>query len=169
MPLTIRPLNHDDDLCGFGQMLLASYVALPGYPPDESYDAELIDVAHRVDTDVVFGAFDGATPLGCVTYVNDPSSPHAELLADDEASFRMLAVDIAAQGRGVGDALATACIDRARRAGRAALFIYSGTWMTAAHRLYGRLGFVRVPDRDRLVPVAPDVHVGLLGFRRALD
>jgi len=169
VPIHIRPLTYTDDLAAFGQMLLAAYVALPGYPPDESYDTELIDVAHRLETDIVLGAFDGDVPLGCVTYVNDPSSPHAELLGDDEASFRMLAVDLAAQGRGVGDALSNACIQRARVAGRAAVFIYSGAWMAAAHRLYGRLGFERVPDRDRVVHVAPAVDVELLAFRLALD
>ena len=166
VPLVIRPLTTDDDLASFGRIVLKSYEALPGQPDDPIYFAELVDVRHRVETDVVLGAFDGDTPLGCVTYVNDPSSPHAELLEDDEASFRMLAVDVAAQGRGIGDALSTACLDRAKQNGRGAVFIYSGDWMTGAHRIYGRLGFVRVPSRDRPLPNVDGV---LLAFRLALS
>jgi ribosomal protein S18 acetylase RimI-like enzyme len=77
----------------------------------------------------------------------------------------MLAVGAAAQGRGVGEALVTACLDTARDAGSTATFIHSGSWMAAAHRLYGRLGFERVPERDWLIE---DVGVSLLGFIRAL-
>jgi ribosomal protein S18 acetylase RimI-like enzyme len=88
----------------------------------------------------------------------------AEHLGDGEASFRMLAVDVTAQGQGVGEALVTACIDRASAGGRA-LFIHSGTWMTAAHRLYGRLGFARVPERDWEIV---DGGFTLLAFHRPL-
>jgi ribosomal protein S18 acetylase RimI-like enzyme len=160
--LTVRSLTSDDELAVFGRIVVAAYRALPGHPHDPGYDAELLDVPARLATDVVLGAFGGDAPLGCVTYVNDPSSPHAEGLHDDEASFRMLAVDTAAQGHRVGDALVTACLDRARAAQRAAVFIHSGVWMTAAHRLYGRLGFAREPSRDWQLP---EVGVQLLGFR----
>ena len=53
-----------------------------------------------------------------------------------------------AQGRGVGEALTRACIDRARVAGRGQLVLHSTDRMTTAHRLYERLGFVRDPSLD---------------------
>src|SRR5258706_16387456 len=77
-------------------------------------------------------------------------SEHAELgdlCGDDEGEFRMLAVDPPAQGRGVGEALVHECVDEVRRAGRSRLAISSATDMTAAHRLYERLGFARAPAR----------------------
>jgi len=163
MALTIRPLTPTDDLATFGQIVLASYVRLDGHPADPEYDAELVDVAGRVARATVFGALDGATALGCVTYVPDADHPFAEHLGPDEASFRMLGVDAAAQGRGVGAALVETCLRQARAAARQAVFIHSGSWMAAAHRLYGRLGFRRVPERDWLVP---EVGVSLLGFAR---
>jgi ribosomal protein S18 acetylase RimI-like enzyme len=163
--LEIRPLTMDDDVDAFGVMVLRSYEALPGHPHAPGYDEEILDVARRVTTDVVLGAFWEGQPVGCVTYVNDPSSPHAELLGDDEASFRMLAVDTGAQGRGVGDALVAACLDRARAAERRAVFISSGVWMHAAHRLYERHGFTRDPTRDRFFEA---IDVTLWGFRRPL-
>jgi ribosomal protein S18 acetylase RimI-like enzyme len=165
VPLVLRRLTDDDDLEAFGRIVVSSYHALAGHPPDADYDDELADVAARVREGIVLGAFDNGVPLGCVTYVNDLSSPHAERLGDDEASFRMLAVAGGAQGRGVGSALVTACLDEARANGRSTVFIHSGAWMTTAHRLYGRLGFVRVPERDWDLS---ELGFTLLGFRREL-
>jgi ribosomal protein S18 acetylase RimI-like enzyme len=87
---------------------------------------------------VVFAALDAAsgTPLGCVTYVPAPDNAWAEHLREGEASIRMLAVDPAAQGRGVGSALVAACLDRARADGRRAVFLHSLPVMTGAQRIY---------------------------------
>jgi GNAT superfamily N-acetyltransferase len=163
--LTIRPLTADDDLAEFGRIVQASYLRLAGHPADPGYDNELLDVAGRVERAVVLGAFDGDVPLGCVTYVPDASNAFAEHLANDESSFRMLGVAAAAQGRGVGAALVTACLDTARQDGRGGVFIHSGDWMHAAHRLYGRLGFRHVPARDWDVA---EIGILLLGFEHDL-
>ena len=60
----------------------------------------------------------------------------------------MLAVDPAAQRRGVGRALTNALIDRARADGRQRIALLSLTSMTAAHAMYLGLGFRRALDRD---------------------
>lgn len=161
----IRRVVTTDDLDALGRIVVDAYQALAGRPEDPDYDVELADVAGRVANGVVLGAFDvDGTPLGCVTYVDDASSPYAEHLDDGEASFRMLAVDVDAQGRGIGEALVIACVERAEADGKAAVFFYSGDWMATAHRLYGRLGFTRVPERDW----TDGLGLTLLGFRRAL-
>jgi ribosomal protein S18 acetylase RimI-like enzyme len=165
MSWSLRPLTAADDLDAFGRLVLGSYQGLDGHPHDAEYDAELADVRSRVARATVIGALDDDEPLGCVTYVDGPGSPFAEQLRPGETSFRMLAVGTAAQGRGVGEALVTACLDTARDAGGAATFIFSGSWMSVAHRLYGRLGFERVPERDWLIE---DAGVRLLGFIRSL-
>lgn len=161
----IRPLTVDDDLAAFGRIVLASYTALPDAPHEPEYGLELVDVRARVEAATVFGAFDGDRPLGCVTFVRDLTSPYAEDLEPGESSFRMLAVDAAAQGRGLGERLVERCLDEARSAGSEAVFIHSGTWMPTAHRLYGRLGFVRQPHRDWTFDDPPFT---LLGFRMHL-
>jgi ribosomal protein S18 acetylase RimI-like enzyme len=163
--VTVRRLTFDDDLGLFGKIVLSSYLALPGHPADASYDNELADVGARVRDGVVFGAFEDAVPRGCVTYVADASSPYAEDLQDGEASFRMLGVSTEAQGNGIGEKLVVHCLDEARAAGRSAVFIHSGDWMTTAHRLYRRLGFVHVPDRDWPVP---EYGIVLLGYLHSL-
>jgi ribosomal protein S18 acetylase RimI-like enzyme len=128
------------------------------------YAEELADIAGRVAGAEVLVAVDGRV-LGCVTLVPDASSPWAEGLEEGEVGVRMLAVDPGAQGRGVGQSLLAACIGRAKELGRAALFLHSTPWMTAAHRLYKRAGFVRLPDRDW----APTPDVPLLAFRLQLS
>jgi ribosomal protein S18 acetylase RimI-like enzyme len=163
--LEIRALTLDDDVEGIGRMAVDSYQSLPDSPVDPEYYAELADVRTRVDRSVVFAAFDGDAVLGCVTYVADETSTYAEKMFAGEASFRMLAVAPAARGRGIGEALVRRCIDEARNAGRRALFIHSGSWMTAAHRLYGRLGFERRAERDWVIDHPPLL---LLGFHLGL-
>jgi GNAT superfamily N-acetyltransferase len=68
--------------------------------------------------------------------------------SDEEAAFRMLVVDPAVQGRGVGALLVNACLDRARTAGKRRMVISTDPRMTTAHRLYERIGFTRLPERD---------------------
>ena len=68
--------------------------------------------------------------------------------SDDEAAFRMLVVDPAAQRRGIGELLVTTCLDRARAAGKRRMVLSTDPLMTTAHRLYRRLGFTRLPERD---------------------
>ena len=164
--LEVRRLTAADDLDAFGGIVLASYVALPGMPREIDYEDELVDVAARVREDTVFGAFVGGTPAGCVTFVADASSAHAEGLRPGESSFRMLAVDIAMQRRGIGEALTRRCLDEAVGLRSSAVFIHSGSWMHAAHRLYRRLGFEFVPERDWVLD-EPPIH--LLGMIRTVD
>lgn len=162
LTVVVRPLTPDDDLEAFGRILLASYRALPGHVPEPDYEAELADVGARVDTNVVFGAFTDERPLGCVTFVPDHSDPHAERLQPDEASFRMLGVTLDAQRGGIGEKLVLRCLREATDTGKNAVFIYSGHWMSGAHRLYEKLGFARTPERDW--PLI-DPPVTLMGFR----
>jgi len=101
--------------------------------------------------------------LGSVTLC-PVGSPWREIGADDEAEFRMLAVAPGAQRRGVGSALMDLVVRRAREDGARGIVLSSLGEMTAAHRIYARQGFERVPDRD-WSPV-PDVH--LVAFRKEL-
>ena len=158
---TARPGEH----ARLGELVVGAYRSLPEFN-EPGYEPELRDVARRAREAVVLVAVDdaGGPLLGCVTYVPGPESPWAELLEPGEAAIRMLAVDAAARGRGVGTALAVACIDRAREDGRAAVFLHSLAYMRAAQAIYARLGFIRRPDRDW----EPVPGVRLLGFALAL-
>ncbi len=129
-------------------MVRQSYFALPDYPHDDEYDELLGRVAGRVDdSEVMVAVLDGVI-VGCLTFVADHTGAHAEHGDPGAATFRYFAVDTQVQGRGVGEALVQWCIDEARRRGKQRMLIHTLAIMTAAHRLYERLGFVRRPDLD---------------------
>lgn len=131
---------------------------------DEAYAAALRDAASRSSRAELWVAVEAATVLGTVTYC-PLGSPLRELAVDDDqAEFRMLAVDPTARGRGVGRALIEACIARARRSCVREVVISSLPTMHAAHRLYASLGFHRAPDLDW----SPHPSVLLRGFRLEL-
>jgi ribosomal protein S18 acetylase RimI-like enzyme len=151
--MQVRPVRPDEYEAA-GRVVLAAYEAVPGEHMSGGYARQLVDVGRRAVEAEVLVAVDQDL-LGCITFVADDRSPWAEELAGGEAAIRMLAVDPAAQRRGVGQALLDACLERARQLGRGAVFLHSTPWMVAAHALYLRAGFVRLPERD-WVPV-PDV------------
>jgi ribosomal protein S18 acetylase RimI-like enzyme len=151
----LRPRSHSPvTLERLGEIVVAAYDAVGALEGDDEYVPELRDVGRRVREAVVFAALDevAGVPLGCVTYVPGPDNAWAEHLHDGEASIRMLAVDPPAQGRGVGTALVEACLARARADGRRAVFLHSLPVMAGAQRIYERLGFRRVPERDWVFP-----------------
>ena len=132
-----------------GRVVLEAYLSLPDHYSEPEYEEELADVASRLPptAEVLVAEQDGRI-VGCITYVPGPESPMAEHLRPGEASIRMLGVTGDVRGQGVGRLLVEACIDRARRRGCTAVFLHSTSYMHAAHRMYARLGFSRVPERD---------------------
>jgi ribosomal protein S18 acetylase RimI-like enzyme len=145
-----------------GAVTLAAYEPFTD-GPDDDYRARLVDAASR-DTEAelwVASADDGL--LGCVTLC-PPGSRWREIATDGEGEFRMLAVAPEAQGRGVGRALVELVLDRFRADGSSAVALSSLRSMSAAHRLYERLGFARLPERDW----RPRPDIDLIAFRKEL-
>ncbi len=131
------------------------------------YAAVLRDVPGRLAAGCeVLVAADGDRLLGGVTYVPGPGA-YAQFAVAGEAELRMLVVDPVAQGRGVGTALVRACVDRARADARSALTLGTMPAMVAAQRLYRRLGFARVADRDDQVPTGLPLLCYSLDLRAA--
>lgn len=153
-----------EDYEAIARVSVAAYESDGQLKGESPYAATLADVASRVDTGEVYVAVDAdEVVLGAVTFVLH-GSPFAELSGPGEAEFRMLAVDPGAQGRGVGEALARACVRRAGELGCAAVVICARDFAAAAQRLYTRLGFVRAPELDW----SPMPEVRLLGLRLPL-
>ena len=143
----VRPEEYQ----ALASLTLDAYGVLLGGDLDGEYAAELADVATRAAQSDTLVAVDGEGKLvGGVTYVPGPG-PLAWFDGPDEAGFRMLAVAPSAQGRGVGAALVTACVERAMAAGKARLFLHTTAPMTVAQRIYQRTGFRRDPGRDRVL------------------
>ncbi|MFD4643799.1 GNAT family N-acetyltransferase [Lentzea sp. NPDC058436] len=146
--LIIRPAT-EADLEAVGAVTVEAYTADGFVGAHDDYASILADAASRFrDAELIVAQDDeSGTVLGSVTVVR-PGTPYAEISRPGELEFRMLAVTAAARGRGVGETLVRAVIDKAREAGATHVVLSSSEKMLAAHRLYERLGFTRLPDRD---------------------
>jgi ribosomal protein S18 acetylase RimI-like enzyme len=152
------------DFDDIARLTVAAYRADGQLAGDHGYDRQLADVAGRSADAEILVAVDAADRvLGAVAFVL-PGSPLSELAGPGEAEFRMLAVDPAAQGRGVGRVLVRACVERARAAGSTAVVICVRDIALAAQKLYESFGFERTPDLDW----SPAPKVRLLALRLPL-
>ncbi|MEU2545272.1 GNAT family N-acetyltransferase [Streptomyces roseolus] len=143
----VRPEEHEE----VGELTARAYLddGHLTFGEDDDYLPVMRDVARRaVEAEVLVAADDDGTILGAVTFTAG-GGEWADIAGPGEAEFRLLAVARPARGRGVGEALVRACVDRARALdGCVRLVLSTQDGMTTAHRIYRRLGFVRVPERD---------------------
>ena len=148
MDLIIRPAL-DSELDDAGHLTAESFITDGHTPRGGDYEPRLRDGRDRARHAELLVAVDPETGalLGSVTFA-PPDSPYADLARGQEGEFRMLAVRPAARGRGVGEALVRACLDRARELGLTRVVMSTQESMVHAHRIYERLGFVRTPERD---------------------
>ena len=144
-PHPVRDARRDE-YPRVGEVCVLAY-APSGLPPGHWYWRDLADTAARAADSEVWVAVAGDEVVGTVTWC-PPGSAHREISLPGEAEFRMLAVDPAHQGRGVGSALLAAVLVRARSEGCTAVVLSSASWMTAAHAIYERAGFLRTPRLD---------------------
>jgi len=75
--------------------------------------------------------------------------------------MRLLAVDPAMRGRGIGNVLTRECVLRVRSAGAPALGLHTADMMQTAMQMYERMGFVRVPELD----FHPGENIVIKGYR----
>lgn len=152
----------EEELPSVGQLTVTGYAEFTLGAADP-YVAKLRDAASRARDGKVWVAEDDGALLGTVTFC-PPGSPLREISRDGEGEFRMLTVLPAARGRGVGGALVRHCIELSVQAGDRAVVLSSLPQMTAAHSIYRRFGFGRLPDRDW----SPLPGVELVAFRLVL-
>ncbi|HKS47203.1 MAG TPA: GNAT family N-acetyltransferase [Amycolatopsis sp.] len=137
-----------EELDAVGALTVAAYRADGFLEGDGEYEKELADAARRAaEAELLVAVSAGGDLLGSVTVVR-PGTAYAEVSREGELEFRMLATAPAARGRGVGEALIRAVVERARQLGARQVVMSSPDAMKAAHRLYARFGFTRLPERD---------------------
>ncbi|MER5635726.1 N-acetyltransferase [Kitasatospora sp. NPDC002227] len=164
MDIVIRPAR-EEDLEGAGAVTVEAFVGDGHTDPDSPYVELLRDARRRLAEAELFVAVDGAGHvLGCVTFASG-GTEWADIAEPHEGEIRMLAVGSAARGRGVGEALVRASIARSRELGLTAMAFSTRPSMTAAHRLYERVGFRRTPERDW----APRPGIDLLTYGLTFD
>jgi ribosomal protein S18 acetylase RimI-like enzyme len=150
------------DLDTVGEITVAAYAEFTDGPDDHYLDL-LRDAARRDrEAELWVAEVDGVV-RGSVT-IALPGSPWREIGTDDEGEFRMLAVAPDARRMGVGDALARLVLARCRELGFRSIVLSSLASMTSAHRIYERLGYHRIPERDW----SPQPGVHLIAFAKDL-
>lgn len=168
MDTAIRPAEPDE-FDALGEITARAYLhdGLLDFGESDEYLGELRDVAKRAAAAEVLVAVVDGRLLGGVTFV--PSGgPMADIALPGEAEIRMLAVDRAGRGRGAGEALVRACVDRARTTeGCVRIVLSTQRTMQGAHRIYERMGFVRTPERD-WNPIPQLVDITLLTYELTL-
>ena len=152
------PADHD----AVGALTVTAYAEFTR-GPDDHYLAQLADAARRDREAELWVAEREGAVVGTVTLA-PVGSPWREIATDDEGEFRMLAVAPTARRQGVGEALTRLVLDRFQQLGARGVVLSSLAQMTSAHRVYERLGFRRVPERDW----SPLPHVHLIAYRLEL-
>ena len=149
-----------------GAVALAAFAQYAGdyddWPAFSAGIARMADLA--ADGDLLVAERDGRV-VGAVVHVG-PGRPRSAIYPDDWSVLRMLVVDPAARGGGIGRALVTAALERAVQAGAPAVGLHTSPIMATALRMYLSLGFVREHDLppNRGVPYARYV-LSLNGLR----
>ena len=145
--LTVRVARRDE-LEQVGRLTLEAYLADGVVQPGSAYARELADASQRAqDATLLVAADPQGRLLGTIT-VCTPGSPLGELSRPGELEFRMLAVAPGARCRGVAERLVRAVLAQASEIGAHRVVLCSTVDMCVAHRLYTRLGFLRLPERD---------------------
>jgi GNAT superfamily N-acetyltransferase len=98
---------------------------------------------------------------GGVAYFG-PNSPKAAFFDQSWPVIRMLVVDPALWGKGLGRALSMECIARAKRDGSPVIALHTSPIMTIALSMYLGMGFVRVADAPPIFGVEYSVYTKAL-------
>lgn len=140
-------LVRNDEIDAVAELVTRAYAG--DFDLTERYLAEIADVATRAAEHEVWVADDETTGelLGTVTTPR-AGAVLSGVARDGELDFRFLGVAAAARGRGVGEVLVRHVMSLAASRGIRRVVLNTGPIMVAAQRLYERMGFVRLHDRE---------------------
>jgi GNAT superfamily N-acetyltransferase len=156
VPVQIREARTAQEVEAAGRVTVAANAEFAPDDPDDPFTTswaryleEMADAAARAAQGVLLVAVEDGRVVGTVTLYLGPGSMQWR---PGDAMFRLLAVDPAARGRGIGHALFQACLDRARAAGKRRMALHTTEWMGTARAMYERAGFKREPEGDLDLP-----------------
>jgi DNA-binding MarR family transcriptional regulator/N-acetylglutamate synthase-like GNAT family acetyltransferase len=117
------------------------------YAAEHGFDAGFEALVARVVADYANG-HDPATEAAWIAEVAGRPVGSIFCMRRDErtAQLRLLIVEPAARGMGVGEALVQACVDFARAAGYEEIRLWTNATLAAARRIYQRAGFALVAE-----------------------
>ncbi|MDA9464137.1 GNAT family N-acetyltransferase [Bradyrhizobium sp. CCBAU 53415] len=126
------------------------------------FTANVAKMPGLAETGELIVAEDEGEIVGAVAYVG-PQAPKPAFFDPAWPIIRMLVVDPAARGKGVGRQLTEECLRRAERDRSPVIALHTAPIMTVALPMYLRMGFVRVQDAPDILGVPYAVYVKSLG------
>ncbi len=150
-PVVVRTAATDSEIAAAGALTAEAYHADRLINDDDEYADELRDASRRAREATLLVAVVPAAGedvvVGTITLAPAGSS-YAEVARPGEVELRMLGVAPEARRRGIAEALMRASMRETVALGAGAVVLSTLDTMTAAQRLYDRLGFRRETDRD---------------------
>ncbi|MCE7010914.1 GNAT family N-acetyltransferase [Kibdelosporangium philippinense] len=137
---------RSDELAGIRALLQAAYRQYAADMPTELFRRYLADLT-ELNRGTSLVASHNGTLVGTARFYPAGSVDELSLPAD-WAWCRAVAVHPEQRRAGIGHALLTDCIRRARETGAAALSLHTTSFMADGIRMYQQLGFERAPDWD---------------------
>lgn len=140
-------LMRADEAEAVEELVVSAYAS--DFELNDAYRADIAAVADRAREHQVWVATDAATG----TLLGTASTPVAgatisPLAREGELDFRFLGVAAEARRRGIGEVLVAHVLRLARTRRIERVVLNTGPDMIAAQRLYERLGFVRLHERE---------------------
>jgi GNAT superfamily N-acetyltransferase len=137
-------------LAEIGELTALAYLAEGFFDSADPYLPRLRDAKARAEQAVLLMAVSGGhgegAAMGTLTVV-PPHSPYSEFSGDDY-ELRMLAVSPLARSKGIGEELTRFGLGLALERGAKRVLLSTMESMAAAHALYEKVGFKRLPGLD---------------------
>lgn len=169
-PYTIRNAKPNE-FEAVGQLMVAVYSQLEGFPTAEEQPnyykmlANIGELTQKPRTELLVAVSSDDLIAGGVVYFSDMQyygSGGTATKEQNASGFRLLAVDPAIRGAGIGKLLTNECIRKAKEESHQ-LIIHTTMAMQTAWKMYENLGFVRSEDLDFMQGELP-----VFGFRLLL-
>ena len=133
----------------------------PHYSDWPLFSTHVAKMPELAETGEIIVAEDGGQIVGAVAYVG-PQAPKAAFFEPAWPVIRMLVVDPAARGKGIGRQLTEESLRRAERDQSPVIALHTTPIMTVALPMYLRMGFARVRDATDILGVPYAVYVKAL-------
>lgn len=161
-------LMRPDEVDAVAELVEGAYAA--DFELSAGYRADIVAVAERAREHRVWVAVDATTG----DLLGTASTPRAgetmsQVARGGELDFRFLGVAPGARGRGIGEALVQHVLLLARIRGLDRVVLNTGPDMLAAQRLYDRLGFARLHEREFRFTRPDGTGFQMLAYGRDVD
>lgn len=161
-----------DEFDRIGKLLVKVYSQLEGFPKESEQPdyykmlANIGEMTKKPETELLISVSPEGEIAGAVVYFADMKyygSGGTATKEQNASGFRLLGVDSAFRGKGIGKALTNECIRKAREKKQQQVVIHTTMAMKTAWKMYESVGFKRSEDLDFLQGELP-----VFGFRLVL-